>query len=166
MDGQMKTLGLLAATASIALMSGCGSSNDDVPEGKFHIEVQSIVEGAYAECTQLNLTLRGSKTVHLGQPGDNETIGVSTDGDWSCRIVALATLMECDDGAKVVWLHQIQKDGQVAGSPDTINVEDAYSRGQTLQELLRITVTTGDYPLGQEIDVAEFGESILKLKVE
>jgi hypothetical protein len=136
-----------------------------VPEGKVRIEIDSILKTSDSRCVRLGLAFKGQKTVYVQQSGDSESAGISPDpesGVASCSLLILADLFDSPDGARLKWLHQIQGKGVVAGGPSILAVDQAH----TIDGVVKIVLSPGDYDIGQEIAVAEVNGDTLTLRVE
>ena len=161
----MRTVAVILAAAGVAILSGCTGKAPPVTDGKVRIDVENTLETSDSRCVRLRLSFRGQKTVYVRQQGDSESAGIPPDaksGIASCSVVILADGFDSSDGPRLKWLHQIQGQGIVAGGPSILPVDQAH----TIDEFVKIGLSSGEYDIGKEIAIAEINGDTLTLRVE
>ena len=147
------------------IAAGCGGRAAGTQSGPIQIEVDRVAEQADLVVVRARVTFPGERKVRLWQEGDSESSRVAADketGLAACDVMFVADLINAGETRRLKWHHWIQSAGGMAGGPGIYAVED----DAKLADMLQIQLESGDYPFGQEIEVATFRDQTLRLKVE
>lgn len=147
-----------------SVLSGC-EREASIPGGKFVIETTVLAQSGDLYIALLDVTFSGRNTVRVYEEQDAETLWVEPDretGIGKCDILILADLVNQSSCRRVKWLHQIRSSGSKAGGPAIYSLE----QDQSLDDLLKMEILSGEYSIGSEITIATFQGRQLKLGVD
>lgn len=162
---RMKPLHVLFCFLLVSVLAGCDKHGQSIPQDRFQIEVDNVVEDNQLFVIRLNLRFAGVKRVYVSQ-GNNGEMSLTTlekpgKEPCACELIILADLIDQSGIQSVRWLCRLEDGTSTAGGPSLFPVKDQ----EKIRDVAQVTITSGQYPLERDIELGTFQKEPLRLRV-
>lgn len=149
----------------LCLLAGCSRRAARTRPRPVDITVERLYEQSSLIVVRAHIVFPDEHKVRLWQNSDAEEFTVQADsktGLAECDVLLVADVVDAGESSRVRWLHAIQSRGGMAGGPATHVVP----KDSKLSEMLQVSLQSGAYRFGEEIEVAVFRDEPLRLRID
>jgi len=155
---------LVAGLATLPM--GCREKLEPIPAGSFRAVVEDVVADDLVLVKRMTITAAGVRTVSISEKGGLEEATGNPDpntGLMTAQVVFVADLIKIQPASGNIfrWMVRIRTGGVTAGGPGFSVAGSA----ESLRDVLSLNLTSGIYPLSQDISLGLVQGRVLSLKV-
>lgn len=151
----------------VVVLSGCIAKEPTIPQGKFLLHVNTLVDDDTIIVKNLEITAKGPCVVEVREKGGRDQSRIDVDSETNlsrAEVILMADMISfsSQQNAFVTWLVRIKHNGGHVGGASRMSVPHETK----LPEYIDLTIKTGEYEFERDIELGTLDGKPIALRVK